>query len=130
MDAGQLRKILEDDPFVAPYFKGVYSIDTIPINRNGVYIMNTSPAHIPIGHWVAIAGNQFFCSLGTHPSAYGIKGITEYNSETLQNLNSNVCGLYVTAYIKAVCRGYSLIDFLSCFTNNTRINDMIVYNSQ
>jgi len=35
-------------------FKGVFSVDTIPLHKNGMYIINNQSAGMPGEHWVAV----------------------------------------------------------------------------
>lgn len=128
MNTEEVAQMLRNDEHVGKFFQGVFSIDKLPHVRKkaGVYVVNTSPSHIPVGHWVAIVGDCFFCSYGINPSVYGIEGATYYSTKQLQAINSNVCGFYVIAYIKVLCRGHSSMSFMNCFTNDTLCNDDII----
>lgn len=126
MNTHEIQTILEADPIVRQRFRGVFSIDRLPEDRVGAMVVNTSPSHVPFGHWVAIVDQQFFCSFGTDPRVYGIDGINSYNQQRIQATNSDVCGLYAITYVKCKCRGYTLESYLQCFTDITVINDAIV----
>ena len=57
-------------PVILPYFKGVFSIDTMPksLKNKCFFVTNLSPHTLPGTHWIAFLCLQnileIFCSLG------------------------------------------------------------------
>ncbi|MGI9555414.1 MAG: hypothetical protein ACR2M9_01020 [Cyanophyceae cyanobacterium] len=133
MDTQQLNRCLATDPYVNrdDKYAGVFAIDTLPKKRSSskVYVVNTSPSYIPVGHWVVLAKDKFFCSYGRSAGFYGIHGNYECNKQQLQSTYTSVCGLYVIAFTKAICRGYDVQEFLNCFTDSPKLNDRIISKS-
>lgn len=125
MNNYQIHHYLASDPWASQFFGGVYPIDKVPMNFEWAYVVNTSPSTLQIGHWVAMCGDEFFCSFGTDPRFYGLPGMP-HNTRQLQSFNSDVCGLYVIMYIQLRSRGYSMNDIVCTFTSNPNINDRIV----
>jgi hypothetical protein len=126
MNTVQLNNLIIKDSMVERY-RGIFAIDTLPTSHsNGIYVVNTSPAHIPVGHWVGIFDGTFFCSFGVPPEVYGISNLHSYNTQKLQCINSSVCGYYVLTFVKLMSRGYTLHDMLGIFTGDCSVNDDIL----
>lgn len=128
MNSEEMAATLMNDSCISPIFRGVYPVDLLPAERRGVYVVNTSPARVSTGHWVAIIGDELFCSYGIEPSVYGIQGVRSVAQRRLQAIDSKICGLYVIAYVAIRCRGYSTRDFYNCFTLHDTVNDDIMMN--
>ena len=84
-------------------FLGVFALDTIPdlnsLSTPFCFVSNTHPSSKPGEHWVAFFNStnslEFFDSYGLPPSIYGFTLHPNSQShQTLQSLESNVCGQY------------------------------------
>lgn len=128
MNGHEIDWMLRSDQVVLNYdYHGVFPVDLLPAEIDtGVYVVNTSPSTVSVGHWVVIFDRSFFCSYGIHPEIYKIYGTTSYSSTQLQSVNSSVCGLYAVAYIKARVRGFTAREFTRCFTKNHSLNDNMI----
>lgn len=125
MDGLQLFHILSHDTSTAPFFKGVYARDTLPILQvNTCAIVNADDSALPGSHWIALFVNtskvlEFFDSYGNSPDFYRIDVSyypkIEWNSTVFQSLTSNVCGQYCIYFLHKRCQGrslYSIVDDL------------------
>ena len=98
-------------PVILPYFKGVFSIDTMPksLKNKCFFVTNLSPHKLPGTHWIGFLCLQnileIFCSLGNTwdlilPHLTFRKKITIYYNETaFQSPDSTKCGKYVIYFI-------------------------------
>ena len=122
----QVRKAMLEDSLTACEFEGVYSIDRLPKElKNGIYIVNSSPSDIPVGHWIAIAKKFFFDSYGLPPEFYGLLPL-QYNNAALQAPDSSLCGFYCILFSKIIARGYKLEEMIRYFTDSPHHNDRIM----
>lgn len=139
---------LELEKFFRKYNHGaieivVCAIDELPLERlaNGKsygYVVNLSRKHEPGSHWISI-----FIDRGRHGyylDSYGFKErswylsaflknncrTVTYNERQLQQLQSNVCGMYAACFIVHWFSGYSFNHFLAKFSKNPVINDQFI----
>ena len=135
MDTLQLNRACDEDSFIAPMFGGTLPVNDLPSVESLVdptcFVLNSSPCWQPGTHWTALyidnGHMEHFCSLGRRPLLNTIDDNTlSHNSVQLQDRFSDLCGEYCILYLKCRCRGYSLSEFLSCFSHNTCVNDRIV----
>jgi len=113
MDGLTIDRIFKHCAVTKPFYKGIYSIDTIPnksYNEPNFYVLNTDISTGRGLHWLLIFNinskyTEIFDSLGQSPYAYGShfkqyltnnkKRTFIYTNKRLQNLKSNVCGCHV-----------------------------------
>ena len=72
MNTLQIQKILEENTYVKPLFKGVFAIDQLPKCDDGAYVVNTAKSTHPGKHWVAVYATGIKSSIsivmvGNHP---------------------------------------------------------------
>ena len=131
MNGRQIRDLLIKDWSVKQIFRGVFSSDGLPKQvRKGVahaFVINTDPHDKPGAHWVALYVSAFgratyFDSFGMLPFPQTIADFLTYNQwtlrsnpVTLQSFDTSTCGLYCVLFIKYMCRGESLQNFLNLF---------------
>jgi hypothetical protein len=126
MNSAQIYEALKDDVYTGPVFWGVFPIDKLPVMKEwGIYVVNTAPSPIKLGHWVAVINGIFFCSYGVNPVIYGLKPMPFVNRQ-LQSFESNTCGKYVVLFSKLICRGYTPADIIDCFGKIPLVNDKII----
>ena len=129
----QIHRILSQDRYTAPVFRGVFPSDKIPALKNGAYVINTSPSHEATGHWVAIwktSNNaEYFDSYGRQPIPSIKRKLKAYthNTVALQSPLSAVCGQYCIYYLLHRSRGTSLYSMLKQFTWDVDENDQMVF---
>ena len=127
MNTLEIQKILTNVlPTCRVNFLGVFAQDTIPdINSQPsplCFVSNTHPSNKPGEHWVAFfyenSHLEFFDSYGLSPSMYDFKFQIpmRMNHQTLQSLDSNVCGHYCIFYLYHRSRGKSLSQIVSSFS--------------
>lgn len=120
----------------------VSAIDQLPkkIKRNVEYgiIINLSKSDDPGSHWTAVYFDKD--GLASYFDSYGFKGRGhyiesfikrnckkfEYNNQQLQQLSSKVCGMYSALFILHKMNGGSIKSFVSRFSKNLLLNDLIV----
>lgn len=143
MDNFQLESILSRDTYVGPYFRGVYSRDTLPvksrIKSKRAYIVNTDPSDLPGEHWIAIYIDEYgrglyFDSSGVMPLhrefyEFMNRSTTSwtFNHTKLQGNHTLVCGAYCVYILLNLFRNKSLQTILSAFDNNYDDNDVQIY---
>ena len=99
-----------------------------------VYIVNTKPASIYMGHWVCIFELEknvleFFDPLAFDISVYGkyflplLKFNPLVNSFRIQSLSSIQCGKFVTFYLYYRLRDNSMCKIVNQFSCNRKMND-------
>lgn len=141
MNTSQLLCVLHSDPLLCTSMLGVYAADQIPLSiRYGGFIANTDANFKPGRHWCAFYFNgsgqsEFFDSYGKPPLYYNNSFLSclrknsvvqTYNSETLQNNYSNVCGQYCLYFLMHRTRGQQLKDIVQTL-KNTSHRDQYVY---
>src|SRR5580765_963748 len=122
----QIESALGSDPFVSPYFRGVFACDKLPrsISYPSAVVANTDPADKPGQHWVAFLFNErgegeYFDSYGLPPiNSPLFKFLTrnsvriKCNPIQLQGFTSDVCGQYCIAFLASRCRGETMRDVI------------------
>ncbi len=144
MKAYEVRKSIASDPGLMLSVAGIYASDKLPhfVHHSLPYgfVANTDTWGNPGKHWVAFymdenGQGEFFDSLGRPPQHYceQFKSFLTtrcakivYNTRPLQSPDSVLCGQYCLYYLANRCRGATMQDILSHFTDNTNVNDMIV----
>ena len=98
-------------PVMLPYFKGVFSIDTIPHNlkNKSFFVSNLSQHDSPGTHWIGFLclknKLEIFCSLGNTWELilpflkFKKKFIVYYNETPFQSPESTKCGKYVIYFL-------------------------------
>ena len=106
--------LVKRDPLLLHYFKGVYPACVFG-EKNGFYILNTDPAHLPGTHWVAYwisDGNiEFFDSGGNPPDFYNLPDCTSYNKVAVQG-DMPYCGYYCILYGILKSRNFKMNDIV------------------
>lgn len=119
----------------------VYPSNRLPLYAQvpALIICNLDPDSQPGSHWVAIHINvervgEYFDSFGRKPIE-AIEGFLRrnccmwrYNSVTVQDYLSAVCGEYCLVYVYYKFKGMRLEDFLGNFTSDSANNDMVLVN--
>lgn len=138
MDTLQLNRACAADSYIAPMFGGTLPVNDLPTVESLVdpscFVLNSSPCWQPGTHWTALYIDptnglmEHFCSLGRDPPTSLLNNtlLLTYSQQCVQDRFSDLCGEYCILYLKCRCRGYSLSEFLSCFSDNTCVNDRIV----
>lgn len=141
MDGPTLERFVRHDPHASRYFLGVFAADTLPRTVTSLpafLIVNSDPISKPGTHWLAMSidacgKGQFFDSYGERPRVSLHKRFLSrvckswtYNHVDLQALDSLVCGHYCVMYILCKAHGYTLSDFVKCFSPNCAQNDELV----
>ena len=135
MDTREIDKVLNEDHFTRHLYGGTCALVKISHTKDKAvcYIINTAPSWHPGTHWIAIfklaSKNEYFCSYGSspQPELLPLLGKTYLsNSWTLQDFRSDLCGQYCILFLLCRCRGYSLSNFLHCFSSNSILNDKLV----
>jgi len=119
-------------------FDRVFSSDRLPPNPR-MLVSNTHPSDKPGEHWVVIyisddgGYGEFFDSFGCSPTydfnSYMNKHCSRwtYNRNQLQSLASNFCSLHCACYCILRSRNVDMTRFVSYFTNDTGLNDLLVH---
>lgn len=140
MDGHTLEAVLRKDPHASAHFDGVFASDTLPHNTHkpSLIIVNTDPITKPGAHWQAIyiscdGRGEHFCSYGLGPYVPKIRNFMDrqckfWNKNTidLQAFDSSVCGQYCVLYLLFKVHGYSMKEFVSCFSSDCNLNDQFV----
>ena len=138
MDNHTLSHLLQNYPYTASYFQGVFAADTLPnIKRGACYVINTDNYDEPGQHWTCIfaplgAGSiEYFDSYGRPMIGPVVQLLGNqkviYNTQQLQSLYSDVCGHYIVYYLLHRCRGHSMQSIVNRFTKDVHRNDKDVY---
>lgn len=122
-------------------FQGVFPCDKLPrkITLPIALVINLSKSNQPGSHWVSLyidhkGSAEYFCSMGFRVKNYYIetflkkncKSIT-CNTQQLQHITSNYCGLYAVSFIIYKLQGGTLNSFKKKFSKNTIINDLFIH---
>lgn len=124
--------------FVVPY-------DLLPAKFTlpAGFVVNLDSSHSPGSHWIAIYINtsgvaSYFCSFGMRPRTTAIQSFlrfhsksVDYNSQTLQESASNLCGEYAALFLlfRFTNRTATTNDFLKQFSSNLVFNDSLIRKS-
>lgn len=145
----QLNYLARQDPVLTSYFRGVFPSDQLPESANkrtSAYIVNTDPHDKPGRHWIAIWTDHDVCemmdSYALPLEYYESKPLQRWtrkwkrvvsNGQALQSLSSKACGHYCLFYLLAKAKGYSMQDFLACFSdkdyvaNDHKVGQMLTH---
>ena len=132
MYSTQISRALQSDPYVAPYFEGVFASDRLPRQLTlypSAVVANTDPASEPGKHWIAFYFDRhghldYFDSYGLPPTVYprltefaAVNSRTQsYNDRPLQGFYSDVCGQYCIAFLAMRARDYTLTDVVNYYS--------------
>ena len=105
MNGKEIYSLIGRDPLLKTQFLGVFAADELP-------------SYIPVGKGL----------IGRKPSAYGLKiksgQLDQWSDVQLQNIFSNVCGLYCIFYLLQRVRGTCMSTIVNKFSRyNTLFND-------
>ena len=121
---------------------GIFAADKLPrrlpVRRPLLMVCNTDPHNKPGEHWIAMYLNkdgtgEYFDSFGGTPlpifNDFLELHCSEYvfSNEQLQSVLSRFCGHYCVFYCLYKKLDYSLDSIVSCFSNDTTLNDTIVH---
>ena len=123
-------------------FKGVLPLDklrSMKINQKPfAIIINLDYSNEPGSHWVTLFIDEnnegyYFDSFGfpnfSNEMLYFLRNNKinkiNFNKYFIQSKNSDNCGAYCVLFVKMLCNGYSMREFLNLFSNNTEENDEI-----
>ena len=144
---GELRDIL-NCPLMKSLHGQVCAKDELPVGKKPLqtkaFIVNTDLAIDPGQHWVALyfKGNKaiYFDSYGLPPLKDHVLPFIQNNSlgwientQMLQDVTSEVCGLYCIYVLYELNRGSSLQNILSIFSKDNLIkndNDVLLWFSR
>ena len=129
--SSQIAQALNSDPSIAPYFRGVFPCDKLPIVEQYpcAAVANTDPAGEPGEHWVCFYFDhngtaEYFDSYGLPPTnfdllEYFLKNSDNHrykcNEKQLQGTNSDVCGHYCIAFLAKRCAGQPMENIINEF---------------
>ena len=141
MDSNMIEKLFYMDNEIRKHFIGVYPVDMIPpLNQIGsIMVVNLDPSFMKGSHWIVLYVRdknkvEYFDSLGKKPRKdiithlFHNHQICIYNSQRVQDYNTNSCGLFCLFYSYYACRLCTMISILSCFDDNLKNNEQIVTN--
>ena len=138
MDGKEIQSLISKDVALKIQFLGVFAADELPtyIPIGKGLIVNCCKRKLPGHHWLALYQSsvdkvEFFDSYGRKPSFYGLQiknaKLIQSNDVQLQNINSNVCGLYCVLYLFHRVRGNPMSKMVNMFSrHNTVLNDDLV----
>lgn len=131
--------------FVKPFqrkriFKGVFASNQLPSNFSlpALFIVNLSPSSQPGTHWISLYIDKmgtalYFDSFGLPPRNTIILRFLKmhskksmYNKKQVQHLSSIKCGRFACVFAVSVLRDIDLSPFFARFSNNLKINDIVV----
>lgn len=140
MNTLQLRDLLQrfNTPTSPIIVCAVDELPTIRLKRgkNYGFVVNLSPKSSPGSHWIAIYiqnidGEQLGYYIRPR-SAYLTKFLRKncsrigYSKRQLQQLHTNVCGMYAAYFLIHMINGFPFSAFLSKFSRNLLINDHFI----
>ena len=138
MDGKEIQSLINKDAALKIQFLGAFAADKLPTYMpvgKGL-IVNCCKRKLPGHHWLALYQSsvekvEFFDSYGRKPCFYGLKiktaKLIQSNDVQLQNIFSNVCGLYCVLYLFHRVRGNSMSKMVNMFSrHNTVLNDSLV----
>lgn len=141
LKTNEVDSLVRADPLAAQQFVGVFALDKIPdftnIQHPQSLVFNTDPHCCPGQHWVAIhldpvtRTSEYFDSYGILPiyrqAMQTLSSISptriNFNAETLQELDSTLCGHYCVVYLWEKARGTPLSRWLENFSQDDSLND-------
>lgn len=138
MNTAQLERYMLNDVFIRQYYGGVLAADQLPlvVRKPTIYIVNTDPIALKGEHWLVLFMDNDLCehfdSAGFPPRQDFEVYLTAkgpdylYNTERVQHVDSNTCGLFCLFYAYFRCRGFSMLEIMSMFSENLLINEVLV----
>lgn len=141
MNSQELKDICKINSRCNYILKGVYPVDKVPHNLSYpcFLIVNSDEHYLPGTHWIGIYIDNyrraiFLDSFALDPEYYGLKNYIMKMSESfttlkipLQNISSNVCGLYQLYFLFYIANNTDTSNFVSAFTQyDTCYNDNLV----
>lgn len=127
----------------------VCAIDELPRSRlnirksrynNFAFIINLSKSSEPGSHWTSIFIDShrhgfFEDSYSFLPRSWQLISFIKrncikvtYATQQLQQLTSNVCGMYASCFIAHMATGHTFDSFFAKFSKNLLINDYVIVN--
>lgn len=125
----------------------VCAIDELPRKRikikrtryeNFAFVINLSKKSEFGSHWTSVFITKdhhtyYVDSYGFKPRSYQLMAFIQrnsiqatYSTQQLQQLTSNVCGMYAACFIAHMANGYSFDSFIAKFSKNLLINDIVI----
>ena len=137
MNTIQLQRFMLNDPYICRYMGGVVAINDLPlfVDKPRTFIVNTDPNNLPGKHWIVVFVDdvcEHFNSSSRKPSKsfsnyMMVKGPNYmFNTNRVQALGSNTCGLYCLFFAYFRCRGYSFQSVINMFSDNLLLNELVV----
>ena len=138
MDGEEIFSLIQKDLVLKTQFLNVYAADELPkyMPVGKGLIVNCYKKGLPGLHWLALYQSapdkvEFFDSFGRQPCFYGLQiktgKLDRWNRIQLQNLFSDVCGLYCILYLLERVRGKHIDTIVNMFSHhNTIFNDNLV----
>lgn len=145
MNTLQLRDLLQryNTPATPIAVCAVDELPTSPLKsgKNYGFVVNLSVKSSPGSHWIGIyIQNIDGKQLGYYMDSYSFRPrsayLTEflrkncrhiaYSNKQLQQLNTNVCGMYAAYFLIHMINNYPFAAFLSKFSRNLLINDHFI----
>ena len=131
LSTSQIENALNKCTATAPYFRGVFALDNLPITyivpRPALVVQNTAYSDSAGEHWTAYYLNtknsiEYFDSYGLPPkgehmtrfiNANDLTHNFNYNTTPLQSLEAATCGKYAVTYLYFRTLGYNLEQYIS-----------------
>ena len=112
--------------------------DPLPAKRPLLLVCNTDPHHRPGEHWAVLyigrnGRGEYFDSFGRPPDRLFRLYLDKYcakwkrNRRQIQSALTRFCGHYCVFYCLFKCLNYDMNTIVSCFSNDTALNDWIVH---
>ena len=115
-------------------FDGVFSVDALSCMPR-LLVCNTDPSYMPGRHWICVyvkdGRGEYFDSFGRRPNSVFERYLNRhcsswiFNDRQLQSVASKFCGHYCVLRD----RGINMRKFISSFTSDTGLNDVLVHAS-
>jgi len=139
MDSNQLSRICKNDVLINRIFRGIFSIDNIPIiEPDTAYIINLSKQNEYGSHWTVLFSSKdkkiiyFLCSLNTNPKKYShlysIILKTGYKlwqiGRQIQSDFSTACGPYSLFFLWLISHSYTPPEIANQFFTHHAISEL------
>lgn len=129
-----IERLLSYSDATTKMYRGVRALDEATLLKEpGFYICNTDRRSQPGTHWILYMRTKndnhiYFDSFGLPPVESELQKLVvdEYNSKCLQSLYSPFCGMYCAFFASRLCRGYTLQECVSLFSDNLVRNDLTI----
>ena len=138
MNNREITRIVKTNEMLKKIFVGVYPADCLPSrprnNKPCAYIANTHKKNQPGEHWVCFYATsyqpiEYFDSYGFPPTDDFLNILGEEylrSTKFVQHPLSSMCGQYCIFYIYMRAMGYTMIDIIQMFDDDTFLNDVVV----